>query len=73
MLTSSESLSSFSSPAAALSKSVPSSLMINLKSFTGTGIIVHCSGAKIKRSKLKDYKGTKSVPSAFLQRQMEPY
>ena len=46
MLTSSESPSSCSRPVIAPSKSVPSSLMINLKSFTGTGIIVHCSGAE---------------------------
>lgn len=46
VLTSSDSPSPFSpAVAAALSKSVPSSLMINLNSFTGTGIIVHCSGA----------------------------
>lgn len=51
MLTSSESPSSFSPPAVALSKSVPNSLIINLKSFTGTGIIVHCSGAKRKKHK----------------------
>ena len=60
MLTSSESPSSCSSPAAALSKRVPSSLMINLKSLTGTGISVHCSGAGRIRNKLYHIKETMS-------------
>ena len=53
MLTSSESPSSCSSHAVALSSNVPSSLMINLKSLTGTGINVHCSGAET-RSNVKN-------------------
>lgn len=53
VLTSSDSPSPFSPDvAAALSKSVPSSLMINLNSFTGTGIIVHCSGAETQQKQM---------------------
>ena len=53
VLTSSDSPSPFSPDvAAALSKSVPSSLMINLNSFTGTGIIVHCSGTETQQKQM---------------------